>query len=77
MTPLRQILADHGRLRVDVSALSDDDDLYRAGLTSHASVTVMLACESEFDVEFARDVVKRETFASIASLQTVIDGLVP
>ena len=33
-------------------ALDDDADLYQAGMTSHASVNVMLALEGEFDVEF-------------------------
>ena len=39
---IRRILKEHGRLPVDVDALADDADLYQAGMTSHASVNVML-----------------------------------
>ena len=37
---IRDVLASFGRLTVDVSTLDDRDDLYAAGLTSHASVNV-------------------------------------
>lgn len=72
---IREVLAAHGRLPVDVSTLGNDDDLYRAGLTSHASVNVMLALEDEFDVEFPDALLRKSTFATITSiagaLQTV------
>ena len=42
---VRQILKDHGRLSVDATGLGDEQDLYQAGMTSHASVNVMLALE--------------------------------
>jgi acyl carrier protein len=42
---IRQILATHGRIPVDIATLSDDDDLFEAGMTSHANVNVMLALE--------------------------------
>ena len=43
---VREVVATHGRLAVDVGTLLDDDDLYRAGMTSHASVSVMLALDT-------------------------------
>ena len=49
---IRRIVKEHGRLPVDVDELADDADLYQAGMTSHASVNVMLALEDAFDVEF-------------------------
>ena len=49
---IRSILKEHGRLTKDAAALADDADLYQAGMTSHASVNVMLALEDAFDVEF-------------------------
>ena len=49
---IRQIIADHGRLSLDVSEVAPDTDLYQAGMTSHASVNVMLALEDHFDIEF-------------------------
>ena len=37
---IRTILREHGRLAEDVATLSDQSDLFQAGLTSHASVNV-------------------------------------
>ena len=40
---VRHILTQHGRLPADVTTIDDDDNLYDAGLTSLATVGVMLA----------------------------------
>ena len=55
---VRTVLEEHGRLAVDVAALDAEADLYAAGLTSHASVNVMLALEDAFDVEFPERMLK-------------------
>ena len=65
---VRDIVAAHGRLAVDVATLSDDDDLYRAGLTSHASVNLMLALEDAFAITFPERLLRRQTFGSVASI---------
>lgn len=72
---IRAILQDHGRLPVDVSTLAADDDLFKAGMTSHASVNVMLALENEFDIEFPDAMLKRSVFESVASIRDAIDEL--
>ena len=72
---IRQILADHARLTVDAATLGDADDLYQAGMTSHASVQVMLALEDEFDVEFPDAMLKRSVFESIANMAHAISTL--
>lgn len=72
---IKQVLAENGRLTVDVATLGDDDDLYFAGLSSHASVNVMLALEDEFDVEFPEHLLRRATFRSISSLREVLESL--
>jgi acyl carrier protein len=74
---IRRILVEHGRLSADASRLASDADLYRAGMTSHASVNVMLALEGEFDVEFPDHMLKRGVFGSIASIRAAIDALSP
>lgn len=71
-----EVLANHGRLSVDATGLSDRADLYEAGLTSHASVNVMLALEDAFDVEFPERMLRKSTFASIASIREAVDELV-
>jgi acyl carrier protein len=72
---IRAILKEHGRLTKDATALEEAADLYQAGMTSHASVNVMLALEGEFEVEFPDNLLKRSSFESIAAIRTVIDEL--
>lgn len=72
---IRTILKEHGRLSVDVASLADDADLYQAGLTSHASVNVMLALEGKFDIEFPDRMLKRGVFESLASIRAAIEEL--
>jgi acyl carrier protein len=72
---IREVLAEHGRLPVDVAALADEDDLFQAGMTSHASVNVMLALEDAFDVEFPEPMLRKATFSSIGSLRSALDQL--
>ena len=73
---IRQILASHGRLSVDVSQLADDADLYGAGLTSLITVNLLLAIEDHFDVEFPDELLSRRTFQSIGSLAQAVEELV-
>jgi acyl carrier protein len=72
---VREIVAEHGRLSVDVATLSDADSLYEAGMTSHASVNVMLALEDAFDVEFPDEMLKRSVFESVASITEALAKL--
>lgn len=72
---IRQILKEHARLSVDTDALAEDADLYQAGLTSHASINVMLALEGKFDVEFPDRMLKRGVFGSIASIGEAVTEL--
>jgi len=72
---IRQVIAEHGRLPVDVHALGDEADLYRAGMTSHASVNVMLAIENAFDVEFPDAMLNRSSFESIAAIAVALAAL--
>ena len=65
---VRQIIREHGRLAVDVDALADDADLYEAGMTSHASVNLMLALEGAFDIEFPDSMLRRNVFESVSSI---------
>lgn len=70
---IRAILREHGRLAID--QLGNDTDLYLAGLTSHASVNVMLALESRFDIEFPDHMLRRSVFESISSMHAAIEEI--
>ena len=65
---IRQILSRVGNLSVPVEKLSDEADLYDAGLTSFASVQLMLGLEEEFDIEFPESMLSRKTFQSIGAI---------
>lgn len=75
LTKIRTILKEHGRLSKDAESLDPNADLYQAGMTSHASVNVMLALEGEFDVEFPDAMLKRNVFNSIASINAALSEL--
>ena len=64
---IKTVLRDHGRLNKDAMALNPDADLYQAGLTSHASVNVMLGLEGLFDIEFPDQMLNRSVFSSVAA----------
>jgi acyl carrier protein len=70
---IRTILSEHGRLAVDVASLDDHTNLYDAGLTSHASVNLMLALEERFDIEFPDRLLRRGAFASIAAIRAGVE----
>lgn len=72
---IRAILAEHGHLPIDVDKLRDEDDLYQVGMTSHASVNVMLALEDEFEVEFPETMLRKSTFESVAAIRSALGEL--
>ena len=72
---IRDILRKHGRLGADPATLADDADLYLAGMTSHASVNLMLALEDAFDVEFPDRMLQRRFFESISAISAAITEL--
>jgi acyl carrier protein len=69
---VRQILAQHARLG-DLQSLTDSADLYQAGMTSHASVNVMLALENEFEIEFPDHMLKRSVFESVDAIAEAVE----
>lgn len=72
---IRAILSKHGKLSQDAAILAADADLYAAGMTSHASVNVMLALEGEFDVEFPDHLLTRAVFSSVTAIQAAVEEL--
>jgi holo-[acyl-carrier protein] synthase len=73
---IREILRDVGRLTIDPADMDDGDDLFEAGMTSHASVNVMLALEETFDIEFPEAMLRKQTFESVRAMADALDTLV-
>ena len=74
-TDIRRVLSDHARLPVDVNSIGEHQDLFAAGMSSHASVNVMLALEDTFDIEFPDNMLKRSVFESISGISSAISEL--
>lgn len=72
---IRRVIREHARLPIDVDQLDDGADLYQAGMTSHASVGLMLALEDAFDVEFPDSMLTRGVFQSVASIAGALGQL--
>ncbi len=72
---VRDILGEYSKLAVDIETLTNDSDLYDAGLTSLTTVSVMLALEDAFDVEFEDHMLSRATFHSVNTLVAAIEEL--
>jgi acyl carrier protein len=72
---VRGVIEAQGRMPVPASSLSETEDLFEAGLTSHASVNVMLALEDEFDIEFPDALLNKSTFESIFNISAALVSL--
>jgi len=72
---IREVLREHARLPVDVDTLSDDTDLFTAGMTSHASVNLMLALVDAFDIEFPDRMLTRSVFESIGAISAALEEI--
>lgn len=69
---LRTILGEVGGLNVPIGQVGGDEDLFGVGLTSLATVSLLIAIEEEFGIEVPDALLKRETFRSIDVLLGVI-----
>jgi acyl carrier protein len=69
------VLDEHARLPIGASSLEPDADLFNAGMSSHASVSVMLALEDRFDFEFPDQMLTRNVFATIGAISAAVREL--
>lgn len=72
---VRDVLRRHAGLAVDPDELDGGAGLYDAGMTSFASVNVMLALEQEVAVEFEDRMLQRATFQTIDSVTGALSEL--
>ncbi|MUZ65256.1 acyl carrier protein [Agrobacterium vitis] len=69
---IRTILGRVGGLQVAVAEIAADADLYALGLSSFASVQLMLGIEEAFDIEFPDHLLNRKSFASIDAIERTV-----
>jgi acyl carrier protein len=73
---IRTVIDNHAQLPVKCETLSDNASLYDAGMTSMASVRLMLALENEFGIEFPDHMLRREVFESVGSIRVALDVVI-
>lgn len=73
---IRELIGNHKILPVPLDTVRDEDDLYELGMSSFASVQLMLALEEAYDIEFPERMLNRKTFASIATIDRSVNELV-
>ena len=72
---IRAVLQAHARIPAALDTVSDEANLFTAGMTSLASVEVILALEEKFGIEFPDHMMHRKTFASVSAIAAAIAGL--
>lgn len=65
---IRNLVKGHAGLKLPLEEIEDSTDLYRAGMTSQASVVLMIALEGELGIEFPDSMLSRDVFANINAI---------
>jgi acyl carrier protein len=73
---IKELIDTHAGLPVGGAEVGEDQDLYRAGMKSFASVQLMLALEETFDIEFPDTMLTRATFRSRAAIEQAVQELI-
>jgi acyl carrier protein len=72
---IQRIVKENAGLGAGYENIGDSTDLYQAGMTSYASVVLMIALENEFDIEFPDGMLSRSVFESIDRIAEAIESL--
>lgn len=70
---LRNIVKNHAGLKLPLKDIEDSTDLYYAGMSSQASVVLMIAVESQFGLEFPDAMLNRDVFANIETIADAVE----
>ncbi len=72
---LLDIIRTQGKVTAPAARIGIEDDLYKLGLSSIATVNVMLEVEARFDIEIPDEALTRETFRTLAALAALVRQL--
>ena len=72
---IRSVVKNHAGLKTPVDEIEDSTDLYRAGMSSHASVLLMIALENEFGLEFPDGMLSRDVFENIEAIANAVESV--
>lgn len=72
---VREILRAKSGLGDSVLTMPASEDLWQQGMSSMASVAVMVALEEAFSVKFPQEKLRHATFGSITNIVTCVHDL--
>lgn len=72
---IRTIVSNHARLGLPLNQIKDSMDLFQAGMTSYASVQLMMALEDAFGIEFPDSMLSREVFANVNAMAHAVEDV--
>lgn len=72
---IRAVIASTAKLPVPPAGIGDGDSLHALGLTSMTTVSLMLALEDAFNVEFPDALLSAQTFGSVASNAAALQSI--
>ena len=72
---VKSIVAKNGELDREISTVGLLDDLFNMGMSSRATVGVMLDIEETFDIAFPDEMISREVFESIEAISKAVETL--
>jgi acyl carrier protein len=72
---IRRLVEEKANLATPADELTLNSDLYRAGMKPFAAVQLMLALEEEFEIEFPRRMLNRQSMSSLGTIRSSIEEL--
>ncbi len=72
---VRRVLSEYAGLPVDAAELDETADLRAAGMSSHATVNVMIELEDRFGVEFPAEMLTPRAFENVAAITSAVEEL--
>ncbi|WP_194897294.1 phosphopantetheine-binding protein [Catenulispora pinisilvae] len=72
---VRTLVVQHLNLALPEGRPTEQDDLWKLGMTSLSCLGLMLAIEDEFDIELAQDALKEATFQNLATISAAVDAV--
>ena len=69
---IRTLVGETTSLSVPLGELTDEADLYEAGMSSFEVITLLVAVEKRFGIRFAPEAMGRDTFATINAIHDAV-----
>jgi acyl carrier protein len=70
---IRRVIGE--AVHLELAGISDHEDLYEAGMSSHESVNLMLAVETACGVQFPDEMLNPSVFRTVSSIAAAVTEL--